>query len=166
MTADRSGEAGTAVDLAVTSSQEVPQFRDNLLSLVCLINEIYGPVSPTPTFPPPRVYHFPFLRRYIQLFCRHHTQHKREEKSGRKVSENERKNKMLLAVCLIVVQAHEQFPQSSSHVSPDQISTGVEYLRLPMRTSGARYHSVTTSCVYERTGIPNARANPKSASLS
>ena len=45
-------------------------------------------------------------------------------------------------------------------------STGVEYLREPISTSGARYHSVTTSCVYERTGIPKARARPKSASLS
>jgi len=26
----------------------------------------------------------------------------------------------------------------------DQMSTGVEYLRLPIRTSGARYHRVTT----------------------
>mmetsp|Transcript_514 Transcript_514/g.1321 ORF Transcript_514/g.1321 Transcript_514/m.1321 type:complete len:301 (-) Transcript_514:43-945(-) len=47
----------------------------------------------------------------------------------------------------------------------DQISTGVEYLRLPINTSGARYHSVTTSCVYDRTGMPKARARPKSASL-
>jgi hypothetical protein len=45
-------------------------------------------------------------------------------------------------------------------------STGVEYLRDPISTSGARYQSVTTSCVYERTGMPNARARPKSASLS
>ena len=44
-------------------------------------------------------------------------------------------------------------------------STGVEYLREPISTSGARYHNVTTSCVYERTGMPNARASPKSASL-
>ena len=36
----------------------------------------------------------------------------------------------------------------------------------PSRISGARYHSVTTSCVYVLTGMPNARARPKSASLS
>ena len=32
-------------------------------------------------------------------------------------------------------------------------------------TSGALYQSVTTSCVYTRMGIPNARARPKSAIL-
>mmetsp|Transcript_3618 Transcript_3618/g.11159 ORF Transcript_3618/g.11159 Transcript_3618/m.11159 type:complete len:208 (+) Transcript_3618:838-1461(+) len=45
-------------------------------------------------------------------------------------------------------------------------STGVEYLRDPISTSGARYQSVTTSCVYDRTGMPKALASPKSASLS
>lgn len=31
----------------------------------------------------------------------------------------------------------------------DQMSTGVEYLREPISTSGARYHSVTTwSCFF------------------
>ena len=44
------------------------------------------------------------------------------------------------------------------------ISTGVEYFLDPSKTSGARYHKVTTSCVYDRTGIPKALARPKSAS--
>ena len=36
----------------------------------------------------------------------------------------------------------------SANMQPiDQISTGVEYLREPISTSGARYQSVTTSCV-------------------
>ena len=33
-------------------------------------------------------------------------------------------------------------------------------------STGARYHSVTTSCVYVRSGTVNARASPKSASFS
>ncbi len=41
--------------------------------------------------------------------------------------------------------------QSQSQTCPThpmlQMSTGVEYLREPISTSGARYHSVTTSCV-------------------
>lgn len=41
-------------------------------------------------------------------------------------------------------------------------STGVEYFLDPINTSGARYQSVTTSWVYDRTGIPKARASPKS----
>ena len=48
----------------------------------------------------------------------------------------------------------------------DHMSTGVEYCLSPSRISGARYHSVTTSCVCVRTGMPKARARPKSASLS
>jgi hypothetical protein len=48
----------------------------------------------------------------------------------------------------------------------DQMSTWVEYLVLPMSTSGGRYQSVTTSCVYFFTGIPKPRARPKSASWS
>ena len=47
----------------------------------------------------------------------------------------------------------------------DQISTGVEYYFWPSKISGARYQSVTTSCVYVLTGNPKALANPKSASL-
>lgn len=35
------------------------------------------------------------------------------------------------------------------------ISTGVLYLLDPIKTSGALYHSVTTSCVYDLTGIPS-----------
>lgn len=46
-----------------------------------------------------------------------------------------------------------------------QTSTDVEQNLLPNRISGARYQRVTTSWVYVRTGIPNARASPKSASL-
>lgn len=48
----------------------------------------------------------------------------------------------------------------------DHTSMLVEYVRLPSKTSGARYHSVTTSFEKVLTGMPNARARPKSASLS
>ena len=41
------------------------------------------------------------------------------------------------------------------------MSTGVLYLLLPMSTSGGWYCSVTTSWVYEQTGIPKALARPK-----
>ena len=51
-------------------------------------------------------------------------------------------------------------------VPTDQMSTGTEYCLPPRRISGARYHSVTTSCVYVRSGTVKARARPKSASLS
>jgi hypothetical protein len=46
-----------------------------------------------------------------------------------------------------------------------QISIVVEYFLDPRRTSGGRYHKVTTSFVWFLTGIPMARASPKSASL-
>lgn len=36
----------------------------------------------------------------------------------------------------------------------DQTSTAVEYLRAPSSSSGARYHSVTTMCVYAASGEP------------
>lgn len=48
----------------------------------------------------------------------------------------------------------------------DQISMLVLYVREPSRTSGARYHNVTTSLENVLTGIPKARAKPKSASFS
>jgi len=48
----------------------------------------------------------------------------------------------------------------------DQISIGVEYSLAPSKISGARYHKVTTSCVYVLTGRPNALARPKSANLT
>lgn len=48
----------------------------------------------------------------------------------------------------------------------DQISMLVLYVRLPRRTSGARYQRVTTSLEKVLTGIPKARARPKSASFS
>ena len=48
----------------------------------------------------------------------------------------------------------------------DQMSMLVLYVLLPSRTSGARYHSVTTSLEKVLTGMPKARARPKSASLS
>jgi hypothetical protein len=48
----------------------------------------------------------------------------------------------------------------------DQMSIEVEYVRLPSRTSGARYQSVTTSFENVLTGTPKARARPKSPSLS
>lgn len=52
----------------------------------------------------------------------------------------------------------------SANIQPkDQISIGQLYRELPSKTSGARYHNVTTSCVYTRTGTPNALPNPKSA---
>ena len=47
----------------------------------------------------------------------------------------------------------------------DQISMALEYFCEPRRTSGGLYQSVTTSCVNPLTGIPEALANPKSASL-
>lgn len=52
--------------------------------------------------------------------------------------------------------------------SPPEVASthDVEYVRLPMSTSGARYQSVTTSFEKVLTGMPNARARPKSASLS
>mmetsp|Transcript_35838 Transcript_35838/g.100822 ORF Transcript_35838/g.100822 Transcript_35838/m.100822 type:complete len:244 (+) Transcript_35838:262-993(+) len=42
-------------------------------------------------------------------------------------------------------------------------STGSEYISDPKSISGARYHVVTTSCVYFGIGSMNARAMPKSA---
>merc|ERR1719188_460218 len=44
-----------------------------------------------------------------------------------------------------------------------QTSTGREYSWQPKRISGARYHVVTTSCVYLGRGREYARAMPKSA---
>mmetsp|Transcript_24701 Transcript_24701/g.68894 ORF Transcript_24701/g.68894 Transcript_24701/m.68894 type:complete len:203 (-) Transcript_24701:563-1171(-) len=43
------------------------------------------------------------------------------------------------------------------------ISIGSEYSSAPKRISGARYHTVTTSCVYLGMGTEKARAMPKSA---
>ena len=40
------------------------------------------------------------------------------------------------------------------------------YFLQPKRTAGHLYHNVTTSCVYDRTGIPAPLAKPKSAILS
>lgn len=48
----------------------------------------------------------------------------------------------------------------------DHISMLVLYVRLPRSTSGARYHKVTTSLEKVLTGIPNARARPKSPSFN
>lgn len=42
------------------------------------------------------------------------------------------------------------------------ISIGVEYSLQHKRSSGARYHSVTTIGVYWRSGDPYSLANPKS----
>ena len=47
----------------------------------------------------------------------------------------------------------------------DHISTAVLYTFCPKRISGALYHRVTTSWVYDFNGRPNVRARPKSASL-
>ena len=44
------------------------------------------------------------------------------------------------------------------------MSMGVEYSVEPRRTSGGRYHSVTTSFEYVFVGTDLARARPKSAS--
>lgn len=55
----------------------------------------------------------------------------------------------------------------SAMIQPaDHTSILVEYVLLPKRTSGALYHSVTTSLENVLTGIPNALARPKSANLS
>ena len=45
----------------------------------------------------------------------------------------------------------------------DHISIGVEYSDDPKRSSGARYHKVTTSEVYGLIGIVYILDNPKSA---
>lgn len=47
----------------------------------------------------------------------------------------------------------------------DQMSIAEEYFCDPRRTSGGRYQSVTTSWVNPLTGMPEALASPKSASL-
>mmetsp|Transcript_28588 Transcript_28588/g.62365 ORF Transcript_28588/g.62365 Transcript_28588/m.62365 type:complete len:223 (+) Transcript_28588:412-1080(+) len=47
-----------------------------------------------------------------------------------------------------------------------QRSTGMLYKVEPRRISGARYHTVTTSCVYFGIGTLYARASPKSAITS
>lgn len=55
----------------------------------------------------------------------------------------------------------------SANMQPaDHMSIEVEYILAPNRTSGGRYHKVTTSDEKNRTGIPKARAKPKSASFS
>lgn len=46
------------------------------------------------------------------------------------------------------------------------MSICVEYSEEPSRTSGGRYHRVTTSLEYVLVGTDFARARPKSASLS
>lgn len=48
----------------------------------------------------------------------------------------------------------------------DQMSIEVLYVLDPSKTSGALYHRVTTSLEKVLTGMPNALARPKSASLS
>ena len=48
---------------------------------------------------------------------------------------------------------------------PHHMSTAVLYSLAPSSSSGHRYHSVTTSCVYGRKGDPYSRARPKSAIL-
>ena len=55
----------------------------------------------------------------------------------------------------------------SAMIQPaDQRSMLVLYVRLPNKTSGARYQRVTTSFEKVLTGIPKARANPKSPSFN
>ena len=46
------------------------------------------------------------------------------------------------------------------------ISIGVEYSVLPSKTSGGRYHNVTTSCEYVFVGKDLIRAKPKSANFN
>ena len=48
----------------------------------------------------------------------------------------------------------------------DHISMDVEYVLEPISTSGARYHNVTTSLENVLTGIPKARARPKSPNFN
>eukprot|EP00967_Tisochrysis_lutea_P123827 scaffold206491_cov44-Tisochrysis_lutea.AAC.1 len=53
---------------------------------------------------------------------------------------------------------------NSAKMQPsDQTSTAGPYIVAPRRSSGARYHSVTTGCVYALSGSPYMRASPKSA---
>jgi len=55
------------------------------------------------------------------------------------------------------------FMRNSAKMQPtDHISMGVLYSFSPRRSSGARYHSVTTIGVYGRRGEPYSRARPKS----
>jgi len=49
---------------------------------------------------------------------------------------------------------------------PYHMSIGVEYSVDPRRTSGGRYHRVTTSFEYVFVGTDLARANPKSANCN
>ena len=44
----------------------------------------------------------------------------------------------------------------------DHASIGVEYSLMPRRSSGARYHRVTTTAVYAFRGEPYSLAKPKS----
>ena len=56
---------------------------------------------------------------------------------------------------------------NSAKMQPaDQQSIEVVYSLAPKRTSGGRYQRVTTSAEKQRTGMPKARAKPKSASFS
>lgn len=48
----------------------------------------------------------------------------------------------------------------------DHISIEVVYSLAPNNTSGGRYHNVTTSAEQHFTGIPKARAKPKSANFN
>ena len=52
---------------------------------------------------------------------------------------------------------------SSPKMHPhDQTSIAVEYSLIPSKSSGARYHNVTTIAVYACNGDPYSRARPKS----
>ena len=57
-------------------------------------------------------------------------------------------------------------PTDQASTPTDQASTAAEYRLAPRRSSGARYHKVTTSYVYGPLGRPDRRARPKSASLT
>jgi len=55
------------------------------------------------------------------------------------------------------------FMRNSAKIQPtDHMSIDVLYSLAPSRSSGARYHNVTTIGVYGRSGEPYSRARPKS----
>lgn len=57
--------------------------------------------------------------------------------------------------------------KNSANIQPtDHISIGVEYSLQHSNSSGARYHSVTTTDVYGFNGDPYSRAKPKSPTFN
>ena len=78
---------------------------------------------------------------------------KKESKESNQINVSRKKNEItdqtkghrLIPGKVQGLPTHLPFTISANIHPMLQISTGVLYLRLPMRTSGARYHSVTTS---------------------